>query len=101
MLAIELFPGQVLVPGLVCSRQEEVSLQLHRLANLAVVLATLQRERVDVTVTAEQLERGEEAATMDLLWAIVRHWQFHQVLIGPSQCTEHIVHCIYNTVHCT
>ena len=36
----------MLVPGLQAAKESEVHLRIHRLANLATVLATLQKERV-------------------------------------------------------
>ena len=39
-------PPKVLVPGLQAVKESGVHLRIHRLANLATVLATLQKERV-------------------------------------------------------
>ena len=39
-------PPQVLVPGLQTVKESEVETRIHRLANIATVLANLQKERV-------------------------------------------------------
>ena len=39
-------PPQVLVPGLQTVKESDVGTRIHRLANIATVLANLQKERV-------------------------------------------------------
>lgn len=75
---------EVLLPGLQAAREEAVHLRPHRLANLATVLATLQKERVEMEVTAEQVEAGEEEATVAVVWGMVRHWQLELVCLGTG-----------------
>ena len=75
---------EVLVPGLQVAREEAVGLRRNRLANLATVLATLQRERVAVRATPEELEGGEEVTILRLGWALVRRWLFQAVCLGTG-----------------
>jgi hypothetical protein len=80
-LLLSLLEG--LVPGATLAR-EGGELRRARLANLATVLATLQRERVPVEATADQLEAGEEGPTLALLWAVVRHYLWRAVCLGTG-----------------
>ena len=86
----------MLVPGLQAVKESGVHLRIHRLANLATVLATLQKERVPqlekivadevlswhqdhcvlrITSSSPQVEAGHPGSTLALLWAMVRSKQ--------------------------
>ena len=65
--------------------RETGGLRVHHLANTAAVLGCLQRQRVAVPgINNVAVVDGHPAMTLDLVWAIILHWQFHQTLVDSS-----------------
>ena len=110
-------PPQVLVPGLQTVKESDVGTRIHRLANIATVLANLQKERVphlDKILAEEvsnnykipgkvktikktnmlniiQVEAGHPGSTLALLWAVVSSRKL------VSSCTLHMFQFMFQS----
>lgn len=62
---------------------------MHKLGNVDLALNALREDRVKVpsNVSSADIVDGNAKATLDLVWAIILHWQFLKVLQQSSTAT--------------
>lgn len=68
-------------------RREKGSLRVHRLSNTATVISVLRENRVKlVNINNVDIVDGSPKITLALVWAIILHWQFKNVM--PSKVSN-------------
>ena len=62
-------------------RRERGDLRVHRLSNISAVLGVLRENKVKlVNINNVDIVDGSPKITLALVWAIILHWQFHDVM---------------------